>query len=160
MTTTPTAHSPAAGRATEIIEALAPLLARHRQRWAARCQAHGLSIIGFQVLALLEEHGATPMGHLAEELDVALPNATGIIARMAERGFVQRDHDAVDRRVVRVSLTAEGRQLIGDMESGRRERMERLIGALDHTQQHRLLQSVKDLHGAARQLAAAEERNA
>lgn len=151
--------SPPASRATEIIEALAPLLAHHRQRWAARCQAQGLSIVGFQVVALLEEHGALPMGRLAEELDVAFPNATGIIARMAERGIVQRGHDEADRRIVLVSLTDEGRRLIGDMEAGRRERMARLIGTLDETQQRGLLQSVKDLHAAARQLAEAEERS-
>jgi DNA-binding MarR family transcriptional regulator len=151
-TTTTTTTGP-----EEIIEALAPLLAHQRNRWAARCQAHGLSIIGFQVLALLEMNDGIPMSRLAEELDVALPNATGIVGRMAERGIVQRSHDAVDRRVVRVGLTDAGRQLIGEMEATRRERMTRLIGAMDATQQRRLLQSVRDLHAAARQLQQDEE---
>lgn len=148
---------PAATHAGEIIEALAPLLAHHRQRWAARCQAHGLSIIGFQVLALLEMHGAMPMSRLAEELDVALPNATGIIGRMAEREIVQRRHDDVDRRMVLVSLTDEGRRLIDEIEAGRRERMAILFGAMDGTQQRRLLQSAKDLDAVARRLAETEE---
>ena len=71
----------ATDRAGEIVQALAPLLAQHRHRWAARCQAHGLSIVGFQVLALLEMHGGMPMTRLADELGVALPNATGIGGR-------------------------------------------------------------------------------
>lgn len=150
--TTDSAAAQRTGAASEIIDALAPLLAHHRRRWAARCQAHGLSIIGFQVLALLEMHGAIPMSRLAEELDVALPNATGIIKRMAERGLVERAHDDEDRRIVRVDLTEGGRQLIGEMEAGRRQRMTALIGALDASQQRRLLQAVKDLHGAARKL--------
>src|SRR5918994_1845991 len=133
----------------EIIEALAPLMAQHRQKWAARCHAHGLSLIGFQALAVLEMHGEMPMSRLADELDVALPNATGIVARMVERGIVQRLPDDRDRRVVRVSLTDAGRDLIDEMEAGRRERMTRLIGLLDSTQQLRLLQTVKDLHAAA-----------
>ena len=155
MTTT-SAAPPDTG-AAQIIEALAPLLAHHRRRWAARCQADGLSIIGFQVLALLEMHGAIPMSRLAEELDVALPNATGIIKRMAERGLVERAHDDEDRRVVRVDLTGEGRKLIGEMEAGRRQRMTALIGALDASQQRRLLQAVRDLHAAARTLEQHEE---
>ena len=145
------------GAASEIIEALAPLLAHQRRRWAARCQAHGLSIIGFQVLALLEMHGAIPMSRLADELDVALPNATGIITRMADRGLVERIHGEEDRRVVRVGLTDAGRELIGEMEAGRRQRMTALIGALDASQQRRLLQAVRDLHGAARKLEQNEE---
>ena len=156
-TTTAAVAVDEADAASQIIDALAPLLAHHRRRWAARCQAHGLSIVGFQVLALLEMHGAIPMSRLAEELDVALPNATGIIKRMAERGLVDRTHDDEDRRVVRVDLTDEGRQLIGEMESGRRQRMAALIGALDASQQRRVLQAVKDLHGAARRLQQNEE---
>jgi len=153
MTTT----APEPTQAEEIIEAIAPLLARHRERWASRCQAHGLSIIGFHVLALLEMHGALPMSLLAEELDVALPNASGIIGRMAERGIVQRRHDDVDRRMVLVSLTDEGQRLIGEMEADRRERMAMLIGTMDSTQQRRLLHSVRDLHAAARRLADREQ---
>jgi DNA-binding MarR family transcriptional regulator len=146
-------------RATEIIEALAPLLAHHRHRWAARCQAHGLSIIGFQVLALLEMHGGMPMTRLAEELDVALPNATGIVGRLVERGIVQRTRDDSDRRLVLVTLTDAGQRLIGEMEAGRRDRMSRLIAHLDDPQQRRLLQSVKDLHVAALRLAAEPEES-
>jgi DNA-binding MarR family transcriptional regulator len=158
----PAPPSPAqVDQAAEIIDALAPLLAQQRHRWAARCQANGLSIIGFQALALLEMRGGMPMSRLAEELDVALPNATGIIGRMVERGIVARTHDATDRRVVIISLTEAGHRLIGEMEAGRRERMTRLFAMLDATQQRRLLQSVQDLKAAAARLAAdttAEER--
>lgn len=101
-----------------------------------------------------------PMGHLADELDVALPNATGIINRMAERGLVQRSNDESDRRVVLISLTGEGDRLIAEMEAGRRARMGMLIGTMDNVQQMRLLESVKDLHAAARQLAEAEKGSA
>jgi DNA-binding MarR family transcriptional regulator len=140
-------------RAEAIIEALGPLLAHHRRHWAARCQANGLSIIGFQALALLEMHGDMPMSRLAEELGVAFPNATGIVGRMEERGIVERTHDEHDRRVVRVALTDAGRQLIADMDAARRDRMARLIDMLDEDQQDRLLQAVRDLRAASAALA-------
>ena len=149
MTRRPASATSSSARADEIIEALAPLLAHHRRSWAARCQAHGLSITGFQVIALLEMHGPMPMSRLADELGVALPNATGIVARLVERGIVARSHDPEDRRVVRVELTANGRALIGEMEAARRARMARLIGTLDDAQQQRLIQSVRDLRAAA-----------
>ena len=147
----------ATDRAGEIVQALAPLLAQHRHRWAARCQAHGLSIVGFQVLALLEMHGGMPMTRLADELGVALPNATGIVGRLVERGIVARSDDAQDRRRVVVTLTDAGHGLIGEMEEGRRERMSRLFSQMTDDQQQRLLQSVKDLHAAAMRLEAEAE---
>jgi DNA-binding MarR family transcriptional regulator len=139
-------------RAAEIVEALSPLLAQQRRRWASRCRAHGISILGFHLLALLEMHEAMAMGRLAEEIDVALPNATGVVTRMEERGFVRRHHDPGDRRTVNVELTQDGRRLIGEMEASRQERMTRLIGELDETQQRRLLRCVHDLKSAAARL--------
>ncbi len=89
------------------------------------------------------------MSRLADDLGVALPNASGIVNRLAERGIVEREHDVEDRRVVRVSLTDAGRRLIGEMEESRRARIRQLVGALDAAQQASLLQSVRDLRDAA-----------
>jgi DNA-binding MarR family transcriptional regulator len=149
--TPPTA--PSAPTADEIIDTVAPLLAQQRQKWAERCQAHGLSIVGFHVLALLEVHGPMPMSHMADELGVALPNATGIIGRLAERGIVRREHDPADRRVVLVALSDEGRALIDEMDSARRERLRRLLGVMKPEQRSRLLRTVNDLKQAAERLA-------
>ena len=117
-------------------------------------------MVGFGVLALLEIEERVPMSRIAERLDVAFSNATGIIGRLAERGIVERTHDTVDRRVVFVSLTEQGRQLIREMEESRRDRMARLIESLDATQQERLAASVQDLNAAARAIASSEEATA
>ena len=136
----------------DLIDAMAPLLAQQRQKWAERCHAHGLSLMGAHALALLEMHGPMPMSRLADDLGVALPNATGIVNRLAERGIVDRDHADDDRRVVLVSLNDTGRQLIGEMEEARRGRIRRLVEQLDREQQERLLQAVRDLRAAAMQV--------
>lgn len=133
----------------DLIDAIAPLLAQQRQKWAERCHAHGLSLMGAHALALLEMHGPMPMSRLADDLGVALPNATGIIGRLAERGIVDRVHADADRRVVLVSLNDEGRRLIGEMEEARRRRVRRLVDELDSEQQERLLHAVRDLRAAA-----------
>ena len=109
------------------------------------------------MLALLEMHGDMPMTRLADELGVALPNATGIVGRLVERGIVARADDAEDRRRVLVTLTDAGDRLIGEMEEGRRERMSRMFTQMTDDQQQRLLQSVKDLHAAAMRLEAEAE---
>ena len=114
---------------------------------------------GFQVVALLEMQGALPMSRLAEEIGVALPNATGIVGRLEERGIVERIHDTADRRIVLVGLTDDGRRLIGEMEAVRRERMTHLIATLDDAQQERLLQTVNDLRVAATNLHDQDNAN-
>lgn len=138
--------------ADEIVEAISPLIAHYRGAWARGCQAHGISLVAFQVLALLERDGPMPMSRLAEEIGVALPNATGIVGRLAQRGIVARDHDLTDRRVVRVALTESGRALVADMERTRRDRIRGLVGQLDAEAQRRLLRSMRDVAEAAARL--------
>ncbi len=137
-----------ADAAEQIIGILAPLLANQRRMWAARCQAHGLSIVGVHALALLEELGPVPMSRLADELDVALPNATGIVGRLSDRGLVERGTDPGDRRIVRVGLSQAGAALLSEMEEERMNRLRRLVSTMDAPQQRRLLRSVSDLSEA------------
>jgi DNA-binding MarR family transcriptional regulator len=156
---TATRSAPAtADIADQLIELIAPLLAQQRRKWAERCQAHGLSVVGFHALALLEGTGPMPMSRLAEELDVALPNASGIVGRLAERGLVDRSADPDDRRVVRVGLSTGGRALLGEMEAARVERLRRLVGVLDERSQRRLLESVRDLVSAVDTLGTTTEK--
>ena len=49
------------------------------------------------------------MSRLADMLDVSLSNATGLIDRIEERGFVERIRVPSDRRIVLVRITAAGR---------------------------------------------------
>jgi DNA-binding MarR family transcriptional regulator len=105
-----------------------------------------------RVLTIIAGNRHTNMSRLAEALDVALPNATGIVGRLAERGIVERRHGEEDRRVVLVRLTESGRELIAEMEGARRARLHRLISTMNDEQQERLMQVVHDLRAAARSL--------
>jgi DNA-binding MarR family transcriptional regulator len=133
------------GIADAILEEIAPIVARAKHAWAARCQERGLSLTHFQVLSILDRSGPMPMSHLAEHLGVSLPNATGIISRMEERGVVERLHDATDRRVVVVQPTQVGLEFSRELGDVRRTQLTALIGALTLEQQENLLRAVRDL---------------
>lgn len=62
-------------------------------------------------LALLHLHraGETRMSDLADYLRAPLNTATGVVARLTRRGFVERRHSPDDKRVVVVGLTDQGR---------------------------------------------------
>ena len=61
------------------------------------------------------------MSRLAELLDVSLPNVTGIVDRMEERGLVERGRDADDRRLVTVSVDRCGRATVEEIDQIRRQ---------------------------------------
>ncbi len=131
-----------------VFEELAPLLSQAKSAWAARCQEHGVSMIHVQVLAHLDRTGPISMGGLADHLGVSLPNASGIVSRMEERGVVEREHDDGDRRRVIVRLTDSGREFTRELGDLRRAHVTALIGALPAESQQNLLRAIRDVRAA------------
>lgn len=92
-----------------------------------------LTMRQLKVLLLLDsgetgERHAASMSHLAAALHVTLPTVTGIVDRLVEHGFVRREEDPSDRRLVVVRLTPAGGDLLDRLRaSGRSD----LAAALD-----------------------------
>jgi len=150
--------SPAVGSMTDqILSEIENGLAQQRHKWAAQCQAHGLSMTHFHILAILEAEGPTPMSRLADQLGVAFSNLTGIVSRMEERGIVERVHDAEDRRVVLAQLTPVGREVVHKVEATRLEHMRQLVGALTADEQQTVLGALKTLTAAHARLHSAQD---
>ena len=68
----------------------------------------GISMAQLNILYTLQRTGEMPMSRLADVLNVSLSNATGLVDRMEERGFVERTRVPEDRRVVLVRITDAG----------------------------------------------------
>lgn len=60
---------------------------------------------------LVRQDRPMTMGELSEALEVPANTATRMVDLLVTSGYVERLQDRVDRRVVRVSLTPEGRDL-------------------------------------------------
>lgn len=63
---------------------------------------------------LLAEDGVT-IGAMSQKRGIDAPTATGIITRMEQNGLVERRHVREDRRVVKIFLTDEGRDIARTM---------------------------------------------
>jgi DNA-binding MarR family transcriptional regulator len=59
---------------------------------------------------LLVQDGMT-IGTMSQKRGIDPPAATGIITRLEQNGLVERHHDREDRRVVKVYLTTEGKDI-------------------------------------------------
>ena len=69
------------------------------------------------ILYTLQRTGEMPMSRLAEVLNVSLSNATGLIDRIEERGFVERTGVPEDRRVVLIRVTDAGRRMLDEVDA-------------------------------------------
>lgn len=119
----------------------------------------GISMTHFNVLTLLRHHEAMPMGRLADILDASMSNATGIIDRMEERGLVERIRVPDDRRVVLVSPTKAGLDLVDEVELVKNEVLVRALTRLDDAQLERLSAAAADIGAAVEaEMATQPER--
>jgi len=63
-------------------------------------------------LATVERLGSPTLGELAASEQVQPPSMTKMVVGLEAAGLVERREDDVDRRVVRVTLTSEGRRTV------------------------------------------------
>jgi DNA-binding MarR family transcriptional regulator len=142
----------------QILSQLEPLIARQRRAVAEQGCFRQISSTQLHVLFLLVSEGPLPMGRLAEQLDVSLPNVTGIIERMVEHGLVERSRPEDDRRVVEVAATEAGRRTVEEIDMIRRSQIEAVVCRLSTSQQERALRTFTDLRLAAEALEDEESR--
>lgn len=96
----------------------------------------------FNRLATIFTQQARPltMGEISEALNVPLSTATRTIDALVEQGYAERLPDAHDRRVVRVTLSAEGKQVYALFNQFFGERMCEFLSHFTAAEREQLLQ--------------------
>lgn len=90
------------------IKLLSQLLSR---RFSEHLEHLKLTPFHWVVLCCLWEEDGLPTSSIGEKLKQVGGTLTGVIDRMEERGLVRRERNMQDRRVWRIWLTDEGREL-------------------------------------------------
>ena len=117
-----------------LLDEMTPWDPRERMSAFKSFLSGSLSLIHIYVLTILEVEGPLSMGRLADELDVSVASATGIVGRMEQRRLVERRHDDADRRVVIVHPTKVGGEVFARLRRHRRNRLKKLLGQLSDSE--------------------------
>jgi MarR family transcriptional regulator, organic hydroperoxide resistance regulator len=115
-----------------------------------------ISSTNFHILSMLDQHGEMAMGRLADKLDVSLSNASGLIDRLEDRGFVERIRVPDDRRIVIVRATDLGRSTLVELEVLKDGMVQSLLDHLGASQLERVALALEDIRTAASAVFAAD----
>jgi len=63
-------------------------------------------------LRIIYDEGQLSMGTLSEKMYLHMSTVSGIIDRLEKKRYVERNRDREDRRVIRISLTQGGKQIV------------------------------------------------
>jgi DNA-binding MarR family transcriptional regulator len=68
-------------------------------------------------LLQVERNGEIIMSQIADYINISMSTATGIVERLVKQGFIERNRNDSDRRIVTIRLTAEGKTLAESIKS-------------------------------------------
>jgi DNA-binding MarR family transcriptional regulator len=105
------------------------------QRRSKRMEVE-LGVTGMQrvVIRLIGRFPAVTAGRLAELLHVHPSTLTGVLKRLVERGFVDRERDRADARIAHFTLTGEGERIDGTQAGTIEAAVRRALARLDAEQ--------------------------
>lgn len=135
----------------QVLDDVGALMKDLRCAMTDRFVNHGASMTQLNVLWQLEQQGPISMSRIADLLDVSMPNATGLIDRMVERGLVERVGDPEDRRVVLVRPSAAGLAALDANMGVKRDRMRTICDHLNDDQLAAVSSAIGELRTAIAQ---------
>ncbi len=103
-----------------------------------------------QVLEALERNGSSKVSEVAEMLYVTVGAVTLLSDRLLKAGLLTRERSERDRRVVMLSITDQGRELLTEIKGIRRRLFAKYFGTLtedDLRDLNRILNKVTEMLG-------------
>lgn len=97
-----------------MISQLMPLFARKFMRPLELHTRNITSPLHMHALIILSEKEVFTMTELSNEMYISKQQMTPIIDKLVDNGFVQREHDNIDRRSIKISLTSAGLRFLDD----------------------------------------------
>jgi DNA-binding MarR family transcriptional regulator len=97
-----------------------------------------LSLTQVKLLHALDAEPSVSLKHVGSCVGLSLPAASRAIEALHQRGLVERQEDEHDRRIKRVEVTEDGRQVVRRLNEARLAYLEQFAQTLDDADRARL----------------------
>lgn len=139
-----------ADRVAELMPAIMKEFVRHQGKKFYKLK---ITMPQFFVMEYLHHKGMSKMSDIAKFINVTTAAVTGIVDRLVRDGYLVRQNDPDDRRIILVRLTAKGLKVVKTMLRDRKAITMKIFGAISQAERSAyldILTSVRDaLEGQA-----------
>lgn len=97
-----------------------------------------LNLLQIHALLLLQKQPGVSLREIATHLKVTPPSASVFIQRLVKLGWVRREHDRKNRKLVRIRLTAAGTKMLATMDARRKSAQRKMLSVLGSDDQDQL----------------------
>lgn len=105
----------------------------------------GLQSAQYRVLGVLMKAGTLPVSEIGRRLYISKPYMTALIDTLIEGGFVQRQPDLTDRRVINITITEQGKKYLKQSVSLYKKDLKELLSILGDAELEELCTSLESL---------------
>jgi DNA-binding MarR family transcriptional regulator len=105
----------------------------------------GLQAAQYRVLGVLMKAGTLPVSEIGRRLYISKPYMTALIDTLISGGFVQRQPDLTDRRVINITITEQGKKYLKQSVILYKKDLQELLSFLDDTDLEELCTSLESL---------------
>jgi DNA-binding MarR family transcriptional regulator len=102
------------------------------------------------------DEAALPVGRLAEELGVSPPAVSGLAERLQRDGYIVRQADPGDRRVVLLALTDAGKAAVEEFVMAFEKLLEPVLAQMSPEEQASLIAGMEHIRQLAERVAEGE----
>lgn len=131
------------------INDIMPIMIREFARYQVNELSKGkITLPQFLILGFLEKSGEAKMSDLANFMAVSTAATTGTVDRLVRYGYVTRELEPEDRRVIKIKITLKGKGLIKKINSQRRQMIIDIFGKIsesDRSDYLRVLTKIEEI---------------
>jgi DNA-binding MarR family transcriptional regulator len=100
---------------------------------------------GMYVLGSLKRNGILSMSDIGKCLSMPKPHVTTIVDKLIEEGYVERQHDPKDRRIINILITEKGSKDFEEIKLNVSENLKEKLRLLNEEEQELLSVSSKNV---------------
>ena len=134
-----------ADRLDEIVPVMMKGFARHQ---VSELYKGKVTLPQFLILDFLNRESEAMMTDLARFMEVTTAAMTGLVDRLVKYGYVLRGVEPGDRRIIKIKLTAKGKDLVEKVNYQRRQVVIKVFGKIserDRENYLRILKKIRDI---------------
>lgn len=127
---------------------LATIMQLHKvleQKYEHNSIGKAATMLQFEALNYIRLQSGISMKDIAEKLGMSVSGATQLVQRLIKSGFVKKDQDTTDRRMIHLILTKEGQNQMKNMEHAMSEKMDYFLCQIPPEDRNTLLRIHENL---------------
>lgn len=114
---------------------------KHRKRSHEGKMPHSY----YHVLKILDKHGNLPMSKIGRNVHISKSNMTSLIDKLVENGLAERLPDQNDRRVINISITPKGKDVLKNWRKNSNNEIKKSLSVLSEEDLETFYVSVENI---------------